>query len=129
MGGGVRKLSSQSAHGDNSGHSATQSFAERVNFTLFEPVRVMLEEAGLSARYWEYEIEHTAYVKNRLPHSALDCSPFEKLTETKLTLKHIRTLVVRCLFVRKSRNLNFTRSQSPQSSWAATIMGYTLLSD
>lgn len=65
-------------------------FAERVNRTFMEPVRVILEQAGLSAKYWEYALDHVAYVKNRLPHSALNMSPFESITGKKPTLKHIR---------------------------------------
>lgn len=49
-------------------------FAKRVNRMYFELMRTMLEQAGLSAKYWEYAVDHIAYVKNRLPHSALNCS-------------------------------------------------------
>lgn len=65
-------------------------FAERINRTLMDPVRVMLEESGLSAHYWEYSIEHVAYIKNRVIHSAIGCSPYEKLTGENPTLKHDR---------------------------------------
>lgn len=65
-------------------------FAERLNRTYMDPVRTLLEQAGLSAKYWEYAIDHVAYVKNRLPHSALICSPYEALTGRKPTLKHVR---------------------------------------
>ena len=65
-------------------------FAERVNRSFLDPVRVLLEESGLSAKYWEYALDHVAYVKNRLPHSALQCSPFEALTGNKPKLKHVR---------------------------------------
>lgn len=36
-----------------------------------------------------YAIDHEVYVKTRLPHSALICSPFKALTGTKPTLKHV----------------------------------------
>lgn len=65
-------------------------FSERVNRTLVEPARVLLEQAGLSKKYWEVCVEYVSYIKNRLPHSALNCSPFEKLTGEKPTLNHIR---------------------------------------
>lgn len=65
-------------------------FSERTNQTLVEPRRVLLEQAGLSAKYWEASIEYVAYVKNRLPHSTIGCSPYEKLTGQKPSLKHIR---------------------------------------
>lgn len=50
----------------------------------------MLEQAGLSARYWEFALDYVAYIKNRLPHSGIGCSPFEMLTGRKPTLKHCR---------------------------------------
>ncbi len=50
----------------------------------------MLEEAGMSAKYCEYAAEHVFYVKKLLPHSALNCSPYEELTKQKPKLKHIK---------------------------------------
>eukprot|EP00171_Calliarthron_tuberculosum_P019463 IDg19463t1 len=66
-------------------------FSERLNRTFMDPVRVMLEQSGLSAKYWDYCIDYVAYVKNRTTHSAIKCSPYEKLTGKKPTLKHVRT--------------------------------------
>ena len=34
-------------------------------------MRVLLEESGVSAKYWEYAAYHVAYVKNRLHNKAL----------------------------------------------------------
>ena len=65
-------------------------FAERVNLTLMDPVRVMLEQSGLSSKYWEYALDHTAYIKNRITSSALNCTPYEALTGKKPTLKYVR---------------------------------------
>lgn len=73
-------------------------FPERINRTLLEPIRLILEQEVLSAHYWEYALDHVAYVKNRLPHSAINCSPFEKLPGKKPTLKHIRVFGC-CAFV------------------------------
>lgn len=66
-------------------------FSERLNRTFMDPVRVMLEQSGLSAKYWDYCIDHVSYVKNRTVHSAIKCSPYERLTGEKPTLKHVRT--------------------------------------
>ncbi len=46
-------------------------YSERVNHTILEPVCVLLEQAGLNAKYWEYALDHVAYVKNRVPHSGI----------------------------------------------------------
>lgn len=52
--------------------------AEQCNRTIFEPVRVMLEQAELNRHYWLYAAEHVAHVKNIIPHSHIECSPFDK---------------------------------------------------
>lgn len=65
-------------------------FAERVNRTFLEPVRTMLEQSGLSGRYWEYALEYAVYIANRTPHSALNMSPIEKLTGKKPNLRYAR---------------------------------------
>ena len=66
-------------------------FSERINRTILEPIRVLLEQSGLSEKYWEFALMHVAYIKNRVPHSALGCSPIEKLTGVKPNLHNIRT--------------------------------------
>ena len=65
-------------------------FSERANRTIFDPVRVLLEESGLSAKYWEYAAYQVAYVKNRLHNKAVGCSPFEKLMKKKPSLHHVK---------------------------------------
>ncbi len=39
-------------------------FSEQANTTILDPVPTMLEEAGLSARYWDHAPQHAAHVKN-----------------------------------------------------------------
>ena len=50
----------------------------------------MLEESGLSAKYWEHAAHHVAYVKNRLFSKSLGKSPQEVLTNHKPSLHYIR---------------------------------------
>ena len=65
-------------------------FAERINRTLLDPVRILLEQSGLSAHYWDWAIYYVTYIKNRLPHSATNKSPYEMLTKKKPKLKYPR---------------------------------------
>lgn len=65
-------------------------FAERVNRTLLEPARTVLEGVGLGRKYWSYVVKHVTYVKNGLPHLTLGCTPFEKLTEKHPSPHHVR---------------------------------------
>lgn len=55
-----------------------------------EPMQVMLEHWGLSGQYSEHALEYAAYIKNRLPQTAMGCSPLEILTGQQPTLEHIR---------------------------------------
>lgn len=65
-------------------------FSERINRTFMEPTRTILNEAELGAKYWEYALEHVAYLKNRTYHSSMNCTPYKKLTGKKPSLKHVR---------------------------------------
>ncbi len=65
-------------------------FAERANRTIFDPVRTMLEEAGLSARYWDHAAQHAAHVKNRIYNKQIGCSPYEKLTGNIPSVKYLK---------------------------------------
>lgn len=50
----------------------------------------MLEQAGLSRKYWEYAAEYVAYIKNRVIHSGIRKTPYETLTGKQPTLKHAK---------------------------------------
>lgn len=64
-------------------------FAEEVNCTIPNSVRKVFEQCGFSTNYWLHAVDHAIHVKNSLPDSAFEnCSPFEKLTTTKLSLNH-----------------------------------------
>lgn len=79
-------------HSETTPHTPQHNpFSEHFNRTFFDPIRTMLEQAGLSGKYWEYAMDYTVYVKNRIYHRAIDCSPYEKLAGSKPNLKHVRT--------------------------------------
>ena len=52
-------------------------FAERLNRTYMDPVRVLLEQAGLSSRYWHWALYYVVFIKNRLLHFALGMFPYK----------------------------------------------------
>lgn len=54
-----------------------------------DPVRTILEEAGLSEKHWPFAVEHVIYIKNRLPYSDLGCTPIENLTSLKASIAHL----------------------------------------
>jgi len=65
-------------------------FAERVNRTIFDPVRTLLEESGLSKKYWDHAAQHVAYVKNRLHTKTIKKSPYEIVTGNRPPLHYVR---------------------------------------
>lgn len=65
--------------------------AERVNRTIFEKARAMLQESGLSERYWGVAVMTAIYLKNRSPTSALSGGiPECEWTGSNIDLSHLR---------------------------------------
>lgn len=90
-GGGEYKNVEVNEHSDTTPHTPQHNpFSERFDRTFLDPIRTILEQAGLSSRYWEYAMDHVVYVKNRVPHRSITCSPYEKLTGERPNLKHLR---------------------------------------
>jgi transposase InsO family protein len=55
--------------------------AERQIRTLFDMVRSLLQQADLPNKLWFLALQHAAYIRNRVPSSALDgLSPLQVLT-------------------------------------------------
>lgn len=65
-------------------------FSERFNCTWLDPARFVLQHSNLPPKYWEWAMMFIVYVKNRLPHASIGCSPYEKLTKKKPNLSKIR---------------------------------------
>ena len=59
--------------------------AERANRTVVEKSRCMLEEEGLSKRYWGEAVSTAIYLKNRSPTSTL-----KRLVGKRTNLSHLR---------------------------------------
>jgi len=69
---------------------------ERANRTIMERVRCMLDNAGLSKKYWAFPVSVPVYLKNRTPtRSVAGNTPYEAWHGRKPILKHLR--VFRCL--------------------------------
>ena len=71
--------------------SAQNGLAERPNQDLAKMMRALLYSADLGSEYWSYALRHSVYLKNRLPHSALQfTTPFEKLNGHKPNLSKLK---------------------------------------
>ena len=66
--------------------------AERMNHTLMESARSMLAHAGLPDSYWAEAVATAAYLRNRMPTTALHqkVTPYELWYGRKPNLSHLR---------------------------------------
>lgn len=64
--------------------------AERANRTLVEKAKCMLEEAGLSTKYWAEAINTAVFLKNRSPTKALNVTPLEAWSGQKPDLSELK---------------------------------------
>lgn len=64
---------------------------ERLNRTLLEMVRSMLQDCGLNYRFWAEALSTAVYLKNRSPAAHLgNCTPYERFFDDKPSVKHLR---------------------------------------
>ena len=70
---------------------AQNGLAERMNRTIMDSARCILEDAGLGKEFWGYAVLTAAYVHNRLPsRSHQDISPLEHWTGKQPNIGHLR---------------------------------------
>ena len=70
---------------------AQNGIAERVNLTLINMVKCMLEDANLPKKFWVEALHTACYLRNRSATSALDkATPFEVFWGVKPNLQHLR---------------------------------------
>ncbi len=70
--------------------SAQNGMVENPNRTYGQIMRCLLHSADLGPEYWSYALAHAVYIKNRLPHHSIKCSPYQKFTGNKPNLKNLR---------------------------------------
>ena len=85
--------------------SAQNGMAEKPNQDLVQIVRSLLHGAGLGSEYWSYALRHAVYLKNRLPHCALNfVTPYEKMNNRQPDLAHLRVWGSKVHVKSKERN-------------------------
>ena len=70
--------------------SAQNGIAESPNRVYAQMMRCALYSSGLGPEYWSYALRMAVYVKNRLPHKAISCTPYQKLTGKKPNVSKLR---------------------------------------
>ena len=81
-------------------NSKQNSPAERPHRDLGQTMRCMLHSSGLGPEYWSHALVQAVYIKNRIPHTALNMSPFQAFTGRKPDLSNLRIFGSR-VFARK----------------------------
>ena len=66
--------------------------AERMNRTLMESAQAMIAHAGLPNSYWGEAVATAAYVRNRMPTTAIknNQTPYERWYGRKPNVNHLR---------------------------------------
>lgn len=106
------------------------SVAERLNLTLFNKVRCMLQEAGLGQCFWGEALMVATYVKNRSPTVALNGRiPEEVWTGSKVDLSHLRVFGCKAYALVpsvKRKKLDARSKQYIFVGYSETTKGYRL---
>jgi hypothetical protein len=96
--------------------------AERTNYTLESMARAMLLDADLHDYFWPFAFRTAAYLKNRVPHSALppNTTPFERRLRHKPNISHLRPFGAHCT----ARIVNQKLPKTAPRGELARFLGY-----
>ena len=83
--------------------SMQNSHAERPHRDLAQMMRCMLHAAELGPEFWSYALAHAVYIKNRIPHSSINTTPFQAFTGKRADLSRLRIFGSR-VYARKTGN-------------------------
>lgn len=96
--------------------------AERLGQTIHRMANALLSESGLSKKYWSEMVLTANYLRNRMPVTGRDITPYESKTGLQPQLGHLYRIGQR----------GYVQDQKPQTGWkkvtnrvtAATLVGY-----
>ena len=80
--------------------SAQNAIAESPNKYLANMMRCLLHAENLGPEYWSFALTHAVFIKNRIPHSSINMTPYEAITGKQPDLSNLRTFGCR-IFVKK----------------------------
>lgn len=97
--------------------------SERMNRTLVEKTRAMLEDCGIDKRFWGQAVQTAAYLANRSPTSAVDVkkTPYELWESKKPDVSKLRAFGSK-VFVHL---LKEHRKKLDAKSWKGIFVGYS----
>lgn len=88
----------------------------------------MSEQTNLSVKYREFALERTVYIEKYFLHTALGCSPFEKLTGKRRLWSTYEYLVVRRSLPMTNQYQQLTLPYNLVCYWDVMVTGHTLWS-
>ena len=78
-------------HTTGTDSSAQNGLAEKSNQDLGRIMRCLLYSWGLGSEFWLYVLQHTVYLKNRLPHSSNKWqTPYTVMNKKKPDLSRLK---------------------------------------
>ena len=70
--------------------SSQNGISERPNRTFGQMMRCILHSAELGPEYWSHALIHAVYIKNRITHTKLNMTPYQKFTGRKPDLTNLK---------------------------------------
>ena len=107
-------------------NSSQNGLAERPHRTLGDMARAGLENAGLHVKYWSDALLHAVFIKNQMPHSALNhkMTPYEKLKGTPPDLSKLtKTNNIKTSTFERFDEAHFSYSEKPPGAKILIEMG------
>ncbi|KXJ68982.1 hypothetical protein RP20_CCG000687 [Aedes albopictus] len=97
--------------------------SERMNRTLVEKTRAMLEDCGIDKRFWGQAVQTAAFLTNRSPTSAVDVkkTPFELWESKKPDVSKLRAFGSK-VFVHLPKE---HRTKLDAKTWKGIFVGYS----
>ena len=97
--------------------------AERLNRTLQEKARSMLQSGGLRGRFWGEAVMTSCYLRIRSPSRVLsqEKTPEEMWSGWKPSVAHLRVFGCKCFVLIPDKN----RSKMGEKSWTGILVGYS----
>ena len=106
--------------------------AERLNRTLLDRVRAMLEDSGLPKTLWAEAATTASYLRNRAPAAGRSCTPWEAFFGNKPDVSHLRVFGARAYALQPKelrRKLVSHAISGVMVGYEPNVKGYRILTD
>ena len=106
--------------------------AERLNRTLLDRVRAMLEDSGLPKTLWAEAATTASYLRNRAPAAGRSCTPWEAFFGNKPDVSHLRVFGARAYALQAKElrsKLDSHAISGVMVGYEPNVKGYRILTD